>query len=159
MTGSESPAELDWAKTVLALCDRFHALPSAVLAEDSALLAALVRALVAHVGPAVDQGDEGPMIPPELLRLAYWRAARDGLAGEGVDVVTGRLVPAATQARRLFAQLRPELTEHGDLDLATGWLERLIEHGGGAAQQRRAYTQRGALSDVVDYLVHHTAPH
>lgn len=32
------PAELAWAETVLSLCDRFHVLPSAVLAEDASLL-------------------------------------------------------------------------------------------------------------------------
>jgi len=44
-------------------------------AEESALLAALVRALVATATAAVDRGDPGPVIPGELLRLAYWRAA------------------------------------------------------------------------------------
>lgn len=32
------PAELAWAETVIGLCDRFHVLPSAVLAEDAGLL-------------------------------------------------------------------------------------------------------------------------
>ncbi|HEU4426118.1 MAG TPA: YbdK family carboxylate-amine ligase, partial [Pilimelia sp.] len=60
---------------------------------ESALVAALVRGLATSVLPAVDAGDPAPVVPAELLRLAYWRAARDGLAGHGVDVHTGRLVP------------------------------------------------------------------
>jgi hypothetical protein len=32
------PAQLAWAEQVIALCDRFHVLPSAVLAEDAGLL-------------------------------------------------------------------------------------------------------------------------
>ena len=32
------PPELDWAERVIALSERFHALPSAVLGEDSEML-------------------------------------------------------------------------------------------------------------------------
>ena len=32
------PAELTWAETVIGLCERFHVLPSAVLAEDAGML-------------------------------------------------------------------------------------------------------------------------
>lgn len=32
------PAELSWAETVVGLAERFHVLPSAVLAEDVELL-------------------------------------------------------------------------------------------------------------------------
>jgi hypothetical protein len=34
----DKPDALTWAETVLSLCDRFHALPSAILAEDAELL-------------------------------------------------------------------------------------------------------------------------
>lgn len=34
----DKPAELTWAETVIALCERFGQLPSAVLAEDADLL-------------------------------------------------------------------------------------------------------------------------
>jgi carboxylate-amine ligase len=128
-----------------------------ITAEESAALAALVRALVVSLLPAVDRGDPGPQPRPELMRLAYWRAARDGLAGSGVDVRTGRLVPAAELAGRLLETARPGLEEHGDLDRVTGWLRRLAERGDGAARQRRA-ARDGRLADVVDLLVEQTAP-
>jgi hypothetical protein len=32
------PSELEWAETVIRLAERFHVLPSAVLAEDSDML-------------------------------------------------------------------------------------------------------------------------
>ena len=35
---ADKPVALSWAETVLHLCDRFGALPSAVLAEDASLL-------------------------------------------------------------------------------------------------------------------------
>ena len=67
-------------------------------AEETALLAALVRALAVDALAKVDAGDPGPAVPAEALRLAYWRAARDGAAGHGVDPLTGRLLPAAELA-------------------------------------------------------------
>jgi carboxylate-amine ligase len=128
-------------------------------AEESALLAALVRALVASITPAVERGDPGPVIPAEMMRLAYWRAARDGLDGDGIDVHTGRPVPAAELAGRLLQAARPALEEHGDLDLVTGWLRKLVDEGGGATRQRRAAMRQGGLAGVVDHLIAQSAPH
>ncbi|MEV8634838.1 glutamate--cysteine ligase [Streptosporangium sp. NPDC051023] len=127
-------------------------------AEESAMVAALVRALVVTSLSAVDRGDPGPVVSAELMRIAYWRAARDGLGGHGIDVRTGRPVPAAELTVGLLEAARPALEEHGDLDLVTGWLKRLLEGGDGATRQRRAATGDGGLADVVDHLVAWTAP-
>jgi carboxylate-amine ligase len=52
--------------------------------EDTVLLAALVRGLVMVALASVERGERAPQIPPELLRAAYWRAARDGMDGNGI---------------------------------------------------------------------------
>ncbi|MEU5909655.1 glutamate--cysteine ligase [Micromonospora sp. NPDC047527] len=127
-------------------------------AAESAALAALVRALVVVAGDAVDGGDEGPELVPELLRLAYWRAARDGMGGHGVDVTTGRLLPAAALAERLVALARPALDEAGDGERVEAWLGWLAADGDGATRQRAAAALRGRLTDVVDEIVAQTAP-
>jgi carboxylate-amine ligase len=127
-------------------------------AEESALTAALVRALVVRSLHAVDAGDPGPVVPAEIMRLAYWRAARDGLGGHGIDVPTGRLAPAAELAEGLLEAARPALEEHGDLDLVTGWFRTLLDGGDGATRQRRAAQRRGRLADAVDHLIVRTAP-
>jgi carboxylate-amine ligase len=127
-----------------------------ITAEESALLAALVRALVMTVLPLVDGGDPGPVVSPETMRLAYWRAARDGLGGDGIDPRTGRLEPSAALARRLLETVRPALA--ADADRVTAWLDDLVEGGDGATRQRKAQASRGRLSDVVDHLIAHTAP-
>jgi len=122
-------------------------------ARESALLAALIRALAADAAARVDDGDPGPVLPAELLRVAYWRAARDGLNGHGVDVRTGRLVPATELAERLLAAARPVLADYGELDQVTSWLRDLLGRGDGAARQRQAAARQGRLADVVDHLI------
>ncbi|MEV4118649.1 glutamate--cysteine ligase [Micromonospora sp. NPDC049645] len=129
-----------------------------VTATESAALAALVRALVVVAGEAVDRGDEGPRLVPELMRLAYWRAARDGMGGDGVDVVTGRLLPAAALAERLVERARPALDEAGDHERVESWLKWLATGGDGATRQRAAAARRGRLTDVVDDIADRTAP-
>jgi carboxylate-amine ligase len=129
-----------------------------VTAAESVLFAMLVRALAVTAAAAVDDGDPGPVIPAELLRLAYWRAARDGLDGYGIDVHTGKPVPATELADRLLLAARPVLAEYGELDRATDWLRDLIGEGTGAARQRAAAARRGRLSDVVDHLITTSVP-
>ncbi|MEH1029287.1 glutamate--cysteine ligase [Micromonospora profundi] len=127
-------------------------------AVESAALAALVRALAIVAGEAVDRGDEGPQPTAELMRLAYWRAARDGMGGHGVDVITGRLLPAATLAERLVALARPALDATGDREPVESWLGWLATNGDGATRQRAAAARRGRLTDVVDEIAARTAP-
>lgn len=129
---------------------------TALTAEDSALYATLVRALVVHVSAAVRRGEPAPDPSGELLRAAYWRAARDGLDGDGLDPATGRLCPAPELARRLVAEVAPVLRAQGELDQVTAWLDRLLAEGTGAKRQR-AVARRGGLADVVDYVAEQTA--
>jgi carboxylate-amine ligase len=125
-------------------------------AGESALLAALVRALVTVALAEVQRGDPGPRLSSELLRAAYWRAARDGLDGHGIDAVTGRLMPAAHFVEALLLRTRSALDECGDLGAVRAGLTRLRVAGTGAARQRAAYAKRGRLTDVVDFLVKQT---
>lgn len=127
-------------------------------AAESAAVAALVRALAVTAGAAVDRGDPGPMVAPEVMRLAYWRAARDGMSGHGVDVATARLVPAGELAARLVEAARPALEQAGDHDRVASWLDELAVRGDGASRQRAAARRRGRLADVVEELVAGTAP-
>ncbi|WP_329103706.1 glutamate--cysteine ligase [Micromonospora sp. NBC_01699] len=130
-----------------------------ITAEESALFAALVRALVVRVGVEVDRGEPGPGVPAELLRVAYWRAARDGLAGHGVDPLTGELWPAVELVDRLHRYVAPVLARNGDLPSVTSWLDRLLGSAAdGAVRQRRAAARRDRLTDVVDDLVAQTVP-
>jgi carboxylate-amine ligase len=133
-----------------------RALDATASVEEAAVFASLIRALVMTALGRVRDGDAGPRTCDALLRAAYWRAARDGWAGHGVDPRTGQLVPVTEMARRLLEDVRPALDEFGDLPRVTAVLRRLAVRGG-AGRQRAAFARRGSLRDVVDHLVEHTA--
>ncbi|MBT2365506.1 YbdK family carboxylate-amine ligase [Streptomyces sp. ISL-10] len=120
---------------------------------DTAALAALVRALVVRSVTLVRQGDPGPRTCGELLRASYWRAARDGWAGAGVDGTAEEVVPFEVQAARLVGQVREVLAECGDLDRVTAFLGRLAARGCGAQRQRALWQRRHRPADVVDGLL------
>ncbi|MCG5211831.1 glutamate--cysteine ligase [Streptosporangium sp. KLBMP 9127] len=124
--------------------------------EDSLTVIGLIRGLVVTALTAIAHGDLGPPIPGEILRAAYWRAARDGLHGDGLDVHQGTLVPAWILAHRLLDHIRPALAEIGDLPLLEQGLACLLTRGSGATRQRHAYARRHSLPDVVDDLIHAT---
>jgi carboxylate-amine ligase len=123
--------------------------------EEAVLMAALVRGIAAT---ALSSGTAPVPIPPHLLKVALWRAARDGLEGFGLDPVTGAPTPMATIVASLLRWIRPALEFAGDYQMVSDGIDRLLLDGTGAARQRRAFARRGRLDDVVGLLVAQTAP-
>ncbi|GGT15814.1 carboxylate-amine ligase [Streptomyces chromofuscus] len=123
---------------------------------DTVALAVLIRALVMDSLRRVRGGDPGPVTSSELLRAAYWRAARDGWSGSCLDVLGGRVVPTPEWAEQLIDDVRPALEEFGDADRVTAFLRRLTERGPGDRLQRAAAVRAGGLTGVVDDLVART---
>ncbi|MET8001262.1 carboxylate-amine ligase [Nonomuraea glycinis] len=124
--------------------------------NDSLTIVGLVRGLIVTALADVARGDRGLPFPSEVLRAAYWRAARDGLTGDSLDVRHGALVPAPVLARRLLAHVRPVLEQSGDLTFVEEGLDRLLRQGSGAARQRRVLAGSGHLAAVVDDLIEAT---
>ncbi|GGV28077.1 putative glutamate--cysteine ligase 2-3 [Actinomadura cremea] len=122
----------------------------ALTTADAAALAGLIRALVEVAAAAVDAGEPAPDPPQELLRAAYWLAARHGAAGTGVDVRTGRPAAQRDLAADLLAGAGPALRESGDARSVTRGVRRLLAGGTGAERQRAAHRRRDRLTDVVD---------
>lgn len=106
-------------------------------AEDAALIALLVRAMVETAGREWRDGVEPAPVPTVLLRMASWQASSAGLAGELLDFGTFRPAPAAEVVRSLVEYLTPVLEEQGELELARQGAEDIITRGTGAAEQRR----------------------
>ncbi|MFI6133405.1 glutamate--cysteine ligase [Micromonospora sp. NPDC051141] len=117
--------------------------------DDAVLVAALVRGLVATALADIAAGRRAVNTDHHLLVAAHWRAAHDGLEGQGVDLTDGELRPAWELLERLVDRLRPELERHGDLDRVTELLDGLRRHGSGAARQRAVFAKTGKLVDVV----------
>jgi carboxylate-amine ligase len=120
--------------------------------DDTMLLAALARALVATLLRDVRAGVPAPRVPHPLLMAAHWRAAHDGLEGLNIDMATREPRPAWRLMRQLFDYVSPELERHGDLETATVLMGRLRAHGTGAARQRAILAQHGSVDDVVNWL-------
>ncbi|RKT54172.1 carboxylate-amine ligase [Saccharothrix australiensis] len=124
--------------------------------DESILLAALVRALVGTALEAVRRGERGLPVTTEALRAAYWRAAHDGIEGDGVDLFGNRRVPAAHLVRGLLRHVRPALRRSGELHAVNALLTKVLQNGNGAVRQRRAFRQRGRIEDVVAVLTRDT---
>jgi carboxylate-amine ligase len=124
-------------------------------ADGAVLLAALSRALVATALELVRAGEPAPAVPDALVRGACWRAAHDGVTGQGVDLhadAGSRLVPFWDQSARLLRYVWPALVAAGDAELVTSLLADVRVRGNGAQRQRSAYQRRHRLEDVVDLL-------
>ncbi|MEV6573057.1 glutamate--cysteine ligase [Streptomyces sp. NPDC051577] len=124
---------------------------------DAAILQAeLARALVATALREITEHLPDPPVRDDVLRLARWRAAHDGLEGFGLDPYSGTELPAADLAEALFDRIAPELAAAGDLDHAAKTLAGLLRDGSGAHRQRVAYARRQDLMDVLRLVADET---
>ncbi|KAA5826099.1 YbdK family carboxylate-amine ligase [Saccharopolyspora hirsuta] len=133
----------------------FRISDAAGTAEESLLLALLIRALASTALQDVADGRPAPELPDQRLRLALWRAAHDGLEGSGLDA-DGDLVPARTLLEKLLAAARPALEASGDAELVDDILGRVLRHGSGAHRQRRAHDRRHDMAEVLALLAEQT---
>ena len=159
-TGSlREPTKLYWDVRPSARQEtlEFRVADSVMAVDEAVMVAGLVRALAVTAHAAADRGDPDPPPRPELLRAAKWRAARNGLEVDLVDVLAGRARPAAELVGALLEEVRPALEEAGDLEEVTGLVRATLAGGTGAARQREVFRRTGRLEDVVDLVVEATA--
>ncbi|MFD3555403.1 glutamate--cysteine ligase [Streptomyces goshikiensis] len=124
--------------------------------DTAVLQAELARALVAKALQEISEHRPEPAIRDDVLRLARWRAAHDGLEGFGLDPYTGAELPAADLAEALLDHVAPDLAAAGDLDHAAKTMAGLLRDGSGAHRQRAAYARRQDLTDVLRHLTDET---
>ncbi|MFC0866026.1 glutamate--cysteine ligase [Sphaerimonospora cavernae] len=134
----------------------FRTADSCATVAETTMLAGLVRGLAATALRDVRAGVPAPRIDDTLLNAAWWRAARDGVEGEGLDLMSGGRMPAWDLVGRLVEHVRPGLEESGDWPVVARVLGRLRRRGSGAARQRAVYARRAHLPDVADLLVRQT---
>ncbi|MEH1012907.1 glutamate--cysteine ligase [Micromonospora sp. CPCC 206060] len=124
--------------------------------DDTLLVAALLRALVATLVADIEAGRPPVRVDHHLLVAAHWQAAHEGLEGNGFDLFDGGVRPAWHLLDRLVGRVTPELDRHGDLTEVTGLLDRLRRRGSGAARQRATFARTGRLVDVLTALAEQT---
>ena len=86
-----------------------------------------------------------------------WRSIRRGAGARFHDFSRREEKGAREVARDLVARLRPVSQDLG-CEAELGGVLEILDRGTGAEMQRAAYEKRGALEDVVDYLLRTTAP-
>ena len=118
-------------------------------ARDSALIAALVRALVETAAREWEAGQPPDMVPAAILRQGAWRASRWGTDGELLHPVTHRPDTARNVFDALHGHVREALDDTGDTAYVAQSLQRILNQGTGASRQRQAFDRFGRLADVV----------
>ncbi|MFP3969175.1 glutamate--cysteine ligase [Actinomadura fulvescens] len=126
-------------------------------ADDTVLVAALVRALVDTAAQAWRAGIPPDRVRTDLLKLAVWRASRSGLREDLVHPVTRHPVPARAVLEALIDHLTPALTASGDLATVRRLLRRLLERGNGARWQRQVYARTHDLTAIVSEAIAQTS--
>ena len=121
-------------------------------AEDSALIAVLVRALVESAAREWNDGVDPAPVPTLLLRMAAWQASNCGLRTELLDFGTFTPAPAADVVRALVGFVAPVLEEQGELELVRAGVERILAEGTGSQLQRGPF-RAGGLPAVVERAV------
>ena len=115
--------------------------------DETVLLATLIRALVMS---AIEAGDSGPKVEPEVLRAAYWLAARDGLTAGAVDVRTAEPLHMTELIKRLCHEVEPALAELGALDLVDDGINRAFRDGNGAVKQRKTFREGATVVALTE---------
>jgi glutamate---cysteine ligase / carboxylate-amine ligase len=82
------------------------------LAEAQSL-AAFMFALAARILRALDEGEPLPSYPGRLIEENFWRAIRYGLAGDLIDLGSGRVLPARARLEQLAEWVQPVAEEIG----------------------------------------------
>lgn len=127
------------------------------LVDDAVMIAGLFRALVATELQALGRGVGAVDVPGPLYRAAIWRAARSGLEGDLVDLMSfGAPATAEAVVRRLLEYVRPALMRLGDWERVRALVVSALARGSSAGRQRAEFNRRRRLSDVVDLVVAET---
>nr|WP_281181907.1 glutamate--cysteine ligase [Actinomadura macra] len=125
-------------------------------ADDTVLMAALIRALVCTAADAWRRDEPPDPVRTDLLRLATWRASRSGLRGDLVHPLTRRTAPARAVVGALLGHLSPALERSGDLATVRHLLHALLDRGNGARLQRIVHARTRDVTSVVCDAVRRT---
>lgn len=120
---------------------------------ETVLVATLIRAGVMTALRGYDEGESVPRLADSQIRAAHWKAAHDGLAGDGIDLLGDQsTVPLRELLDRFVETVRPALSLLDDYEMVRGEIARIAAEGNGAMRQREAWRRRGEIADVIREL-------
>ncbi|MFL6037962.1 MAG: carboxylate-amine ligase [Gaiellaceae bacterium] len=118
--------------------------------ESVAAIAALAQALVARLVE-----EPVPVQPRMLIAENKWRAVRHGLGADLFDLASERSRPARDAIRELVERAAPAAGRLGcERELAE--VERVLQRGNGADEQRRVEEGEGGLVGVAQWVAAET---
>ncbi|MBH5338061.1 glutamate--cysteine ligase [Streptomyces pactum] len=126
-------------------------------ADDTVLVAALVRGLVETAARDLRDGRPAPEVGVGELRLAAWRAARSGITGDLVHPLTWRPAAAETVLAALLDHTSDALADSDDLSFVRKRLDEVLSRGNGSQRQRNTFARTGDPRAVVADAVERTA--
>ena len=118
--------------------------------EDAVLLAGLVRALVATAVEELREGRPAPAVRTAMITAALSAAARHGLGGPGIDVLSGEVAAQHQLFQGLLEHVRPGLDITGDTDEVERLAAGVVLGGSGAHRQRE---MRAASATTGEFVV------
>jgi carboxylate-amine ligase len=119
-------------------------------------LVALVQSLVATLADGFERGEKTQIQPVTLVSENKWRAARDGLNGQLIDLERDEERPARAAVLALVERAEEAAHRLGCREELTE-VERLVERGTGADEQRSVYEETGSLLAVAHWLAEQTS--
>jgi glutamate---cysteine ligase / carboxylate-amine ligase len=118
--------------------------------EEAQSLAAFAYALTARIARAVDEAEPLPDHPHRMIEENFWRAIRNGLSGELIDLATLRVRPARAVLEELVEWTLPLADELG----VTPYLK--IPAANAAERQIARFGEGGTLDAIYAEQVEET---
>lgn len=120
--------------------------------EDTAALAGVCQALVAHLVARYDEDELPPIHESARISENLWLAARDGLRGELIDLDTGERQPTRERIAHLLATIEPFSGELSCAGLDSAWTL-LAENG---EERQRSLVASEGIGSLLRWLTDET---
>jgi carboxylate-amine ligase len=123
--------------------------------EAVAGIVALAQSLTATFATAYDEGEPLPVQPVTLVNENKWRATRDGLDAELIDLEHDTERPAREAVLALVERSEAAARSLGCAEELES-VERLLANGTGASEQLRVYDETQSLLAVAQWIAQET---
>jgi carboxylate-amine ligase len=125
------------------------------LPADTAAVAAVWQSLVVALGDRYRRGESLPVYETQMLSENRWRAVRDGLDAELVDLESGAAIPARDRIGTLLGELAPYADDLGCSEQLVHARTLQVENG---ATRQRAVAARDGARGLLEWLADESEP-